>query len=82
LFYARIAGFIHLFAMALAIFNQSIVLGGMVVPGDAAATTRNILAYEGLFRLGIAADVRVFGILRDRLASTMLLSVGKTDLAP
>jgi hypothetical protein len=37
------------------------VFGGMVVPGDAAATARNILASEGLFRLGIAVDVRVFG---------------------
>ena len=34
-FYARIAGFIYLFAMALAIFSQSYILGKIVVPGDA-----------------------------------------------
>jgi hypothetical protein len=43
-FYARIAGFIYLFAMALAIFSQSYILGKIVVPGDAAATAHGILA--------------------------------------
>jgi hypothetical protein len=57
-FYARVAGFIYLFAMALGIFSQSIVLGGIIVlSDDAAVTARNIFASAGLFRLGIAADV-------------------------
>jgi hypothetical protein len=59
-FYARIAGFIYLFAMALAIFSQSYILGKIVVPGDAAATAHGISASEGLFRLGIALDVITF----------------------
>lgn len=60
LFYARVAGSIYLSAMALSIFSQIFVLGRMVVPGDAAATASNILASEGLFRLGIAVDVITF----------------------
>jgi hypothetical protein len=60
LFYARVAGFIYLFAMALGIFSQVFVLGRIVVPGDAAATANNIMASEGLFRLGIAVDVITF----------------------
>jgi hypothetical protein len=60
LFYARVAGFIYLFAMALGIFSQVFILGRIVVPGDAAATANNILASEGLFRLGIAVDVITF----------------------
>jgi hypothetical protein len=59
-FYARVAGFIYLFAMALGIFSQSFVLDRLVVNGDAAATAHNIVASEGLFRLGIAADVITF----------------------
>jgi hypothetical protein len=59
-FYARIAGFIYLFAMAMGIFSQSFVLGKIVVSGDAAATAGNILAFEGLYRLGIAVDVVTF----------------------
>ena len=59
-FYARVAGFIYLFAMALGIFSQSFVLDHIVVTGDAAATARNIVASESLFRLGIAADVITF----------------------
>jgi hypothetical protein len=60
LFYARVAGFIYLFAMALGIFSQVFVLGRIVVPGDAAATANNISTSEGLFRLGIAVDVITF----------------------
>jgi hypothetical protein len=60
LFYARVAGFIYLFAMALGIFSQVFVLGRLVVPGDAAATASNIVASEGEFRLGIAVDVVTF----------------------
>lgn len=59
-FYARVAGFIYLFAMALAIFSQSFVLGKIVVAGNAAATADNILAFAGLYRLGIAVDVVTF----------------------
>lgn len=46
--------------MALGIFSQVFVLGRIVVPGDAAATANNLLASEGLFRLGIAIDVITF----------------------
>lgn len=53
-FYARIAGVIYLSAMALSMFNQSVVLGRMIVANDAAVTARNIVAAEGLFRVGIA----------------------------
>jgi len=59
LFYARIAGCIYLFAMPLGIFSQSYVLG-RIVTDDAHTTARNLLASEGLFRLGIALDVVTF----------------------
>jgi hypothetical protein len=60
LFYARVVGSIYLSAMALGIFSQVFVLGRIVVPGDAATTANNILASQGLFRLGIAVDVITF----------------------
>jgi Domain of unknown function (DUF4386) len=60
LFYARVAGSIYLSAMALGIFSQIFILGRIVVPDDAAATANNILASQGLFRLGIAVDVITF----------------------
>jgi Domain of unknown function (DUF4386) len=59
LFYARVAGVIYLSAMALSIFSQVFVLDRLVVQGDARATAANILASEGLFRLGIAVDVTI-----------------------
>jgi Domain of unknown function (DUF4386) len=57
LFYARVAGVIYLSAMALSIFSQVFVLDRLIVQGDARATADNIVASEGLFRLGIAIDV-------------------------
>jgi F0F1-type ATP synthase membrane subunit c/vacuolar-type H+-ATPase subunit K len=56
LFYARVAGFIYLLAMALGIFSQAYVLGRLV-GDDAAGTAQQIAASEGLFRLGIVIDV-------------------------
>src|SRR5262249_57055415 len=56
LFYARLAGFIYLLAMALGIFSQAYVLGRLV-GDDAAGTAQQIAASEGLFRLGIVVDV-------------------------
>src|SRR5688572_21046357 len=52
---ALIAG-LSLLAMAvLAPFALFGVLGSIVVPGDATATVNNLVASEGLFRIGIAA---------------------------
>ena len=45
--------------MALSIFSQVFVLDRLVVQGDPRATAGNILAFEGLFRLGIAVDVAI-----------------------
>jgi hypothetical protein len=56
LFYARLAGFIYLLAMALGIFSQTYILG-RIVGDDAAGTAQQIAASEGLFRLGIVVDV-------------------------
>jgi len=53
---ARIAGFIYLGNVITGIFGQ-VVRSTLVVPADAAATAKNILASELLFRLGIVSDL-------------------------
>jgi hypothetical protein len=60
LFYARVAGSIYLAAMALSMFTQVYVPGRIIVPGDAAATARNLVAADGLFRAGIVVDILIF----------------------
>jgi uncharacterized protein DUF4386 len=60
LFYARVAGFIYLVAMALSMFTQVYVPAQITVPGDAAATARNLMASGGLFRAGIVVDILIF----------------------
>ena len=54
---ARIMGAFEALEGSASSFGQVFVLGRVVVHGDAAATARNILANEGLFRLGFASSV-------------------------
>lgn len=53
---ARMAGTLYLIIIVLGVCSEALVRSSLIVPGDAAATAGNILANEGLFRLGFAAD--------------------------
>lgn len=56
---ARISGLLYLIGSVTGVFG--ILYGpSLVVPGDAAATAREILASESLFRLSGAASLNVF----------------------
>ena len=55
-----IAGIGYLTIFVAAIFANFIVLGGMVVEGDAAVTVANITDNEAMFRLGLIAFLAVF----------------------
>lgn len=57
---ARIAGTLYLIITVLAPFGMMYVPSTLIAPADAATTTHNILAAEGLFRAGIASDSIVF----------------------
>jgi Domain of unknown function (DUF4386) len=54
---ARIAGAFQLLEGITATFGQVIVLGRLVVSGNAAATAANILGHERLFWLGFASSL-------------------------
>ena len=53
---ARLAGFLILLIAVLAPFSILYIPSTFIVPGDAAATASNVMASEGLFRLGIVVD--------------------------
>lgn len=55
--YARVAGAGYLVIIIAGIFAEFFVRSRLVVSGDPAATARNILASETLFRTGIAGDL-------------------------
>jgi hypothetical protein len=57
---ALIAGISYLAIFVLAIFANFFVIERLVVPGDAATTTANIMASEGLLRGGLASFIAVF----------------------
>jgi hypothetical protein len=69
---ARIAGVLTLLIVVFAPFSMIYVPTTLVVPGDAAVTANNIMASEGLFRLGVASDSIVFLI---EIVLTVLLYV-------
>ena len=54
---ARIAGVLYLVNAVTGFFSIIYVPSKLFVSGDAAATARNILASERLYRLGIACEV-------------------------
>jgi Domain of unknown function (DUF4386) len=56
-FRARMAGVFQLLESLTATFGQVIVLGRLVVSGNAAATAANILGHERLFWLGFASSL-------------------------
>ena len=58
--YARTAGILYLLIILLAGLSEGYIRSGIIVPGDAAATTDNILASKFLFRLGFVSDLIAF----------------------
>ena len=54
---ARVAGIFYAITIVTAIFAEVAVRGNLVDLNDAAATARNILGAESLYRLGFAADL-------------------------
>ncbi|MGB6517543.1 MAG: DUF4386 domain-containing protein [Candidatus Cybelea sp.] len=54
---ARSAGVFYLITVITGLFAEVAVRGNVIVSDDAAATARNILASESLYRLGFAADI-------------------------
>jgi hypothetical protein len=68
-----IAGVALLLLSALAAFGNVVVVQGLVTSGDAATTASDILASEGLFRLGVASLYLV--IVLDVVVAWALLGV-------
>ena len=54
--YARIGGWLYLFIIVAGIFAEIFVKGKLIVSGDAAATAKNIMAHESLFRISVAVE--------------------------
>ena len=67
---ARIAGFGLILMVILAIFSKFFVLDSFIIAGDAAATAKNIMDNELLFRFGIVSFILV--IILDVIVSWAL----------
>lgn len=75
-----IAGIGILLVAVLAVFGNFIAVGALVTPGDAAKTVRDILAFEGVFRWGVAnlILVAVLDIVVARALLTMFEPVNRS----
>lgn len=69
---ARVAGVLYLLIAILSIPIHFTIPAQLVVAGDAAATANNIMASEGLFRMGIGAE---FVLLMSEIVLSVLLYV-------
>ena len=58
--YARIAGLAYVITILLGVFSVNFIASALIVPGDSAATFRNIAANESLFRIGIASEILMY----------------------
>lgn len=58
---ARIAGFWYLIIIIAGVVAEFVVRSRLIVAGDAAATARNIMDSESLFRLSLAGDLVMIG---------------------
>jgi hypothetical protein len=54
---ARVAAFVFLIIFFLGMSIELFIRLGMIVPGDAAATVKNIAASERLLRLSLVSDL-------------------------
>lgn len=80
LFKARSAGLCWLMTILTSSF--AVFVGGrLVVTGDAAATATNILAHEGLFRSGTAANLvaTAFNVQRWREKASVSLEIEREE---
>jgi hypothetical protein len=57
---ARVTGLLYVLIFVTAGFSEGFVRATLIVPGDATATAANIVASEGLFRLGVVSDLIAF----------------------
>jgi hypothetical protein len=55
--WARICGVLYLYIFVAGSFAEMFVRSRLVVPGDAAATARNVSGSEALFRLGFSGEL-------------------------
>lgn len=90
--WARTVGVLYLIFIFAGPLRLMVIPSRLFVKGDAATTTANILAHEGLFRLGIATDVfiaalnvfvvlAIYRLFRDvsRSAALAMLTLGLMD---
>jgi hypothetical protein len=77
---ARVAGFVFLIIVFLGMSAELFIRPGMIVPGDAAATVKNIAASQALFRLSLVTELirQALLILLPLILYNLLNQVDKT----
>lgn len=76
LVYARVAGLAYVIVIILGIVGVGVLVESNIVPGNDAATVKNIRANELLFRIGIAGEIMMYVLVV--LLSLALYAILKT----
>jgi len=74
--YVKVAGLTYIVIILLGIFSANVIESGLIVPGNDAATFRNIVEHKFLFRIGVASEVLMYFLVI--LLSSSLFIILKT----
>ena len=76
--YVKVAGLTYIVIILLGIFSVNIVESSLIVPGNDAATFRNIVEHKFLFRIGVTGEVLMY-LLVILLSSSLFIILRTVD---
>ena len=76
--YVKIAGLTYIIIILLGIFSVNIIESSLIVPGNDAATFRNIVEHKFLFRIGVASETLMY-LLVILLSSSLFIILRTVD---
>ena len=76
--YVKVAGLTYIIIILLGIFSVNVIESNLIVPGNNAATFRNIVEHKFLFRIGVTGEVLMY-LLVILLSSSLFIILKTVD---
>ena len=76
--YVKVAGLTYIIIILLGIFSVNVIESNLIVPGNNAATFRNIVEHKFLFRIGVTGEVLMY-LLVILLSSSLFIILRTVD---
>ena len=76
--YVKVAGLTYIVIILLGIFSVNVIESNLIVPGNNAATYRNIVEHKFMFRIGVTGEVLMY-LLVILLSSSLFIILRTVD---